>query len=108
MSPLGWLTVTEIKQIGYYLGIPSEWVDKIPDDGLPNSHPDEEKFGFTYDLLDRWIRKSDSKFTQNELDDIKKIQKMYDNSAFKREPMAAFTPSTDMLFIPDPEVAKQS
>ena len=108
MSPLGWLTVTEIKQIGHYLGIPSEWVDKTPDDGLPNSHPDEEKFGFTYDLLDRWIRKSDSKFTQNELDDIKKIQKMYDNSAFKREPMAAFTPSTDMLFIPDPEVAKQS
>ena len=101
MSPLGWLTVTEIKQIGYYLGIPSEWVDKTPDDGLPNSHPDEEKFGFTYDLLDRWIRTPNSTFTQNELDDIKKIQKMYNNSEFKREPMAAFTLSADMLSVPD-------
>lgn len=106
MSPLGCLTVTEIKQIGHYLGIPSEWVDKTPDDGLPNSHPDEEKFGFTYDLLDRWIRTPDSKHTQNELDDLEKIQKMYENSAFKREPMATFTLSIDMLYVPDPEVAK--
>ncbi|MCQ2168010.1 MAG: NAD(+) synthase [Bacteroidales bacterium] len=55
-SPLGGLVVQEIKGIGHALGIPSEWVEKTPDDGLPHSCSDEEKFGFTYSLLDRYIR----------------------------------------------------
>ena len=55
-SPLGGLTVQEIKGIGHALGIPAKWVDKIPDDGLPHSCSDEQKFGFTYDTLDRYIR----------------------------------------------------
>ena len=55
-SPLGGLTVQEIKGIGHALGIPAKWVDKIPDDGLPHSCSDEQKFGFTYEVLDRYIR----------------------------------------------------
>lgn len=55
-SPLGGLVVQEIKGIGHALGIPSEWVEKTPDDGLPHSCSDEEKFGFTYAVLDRYIR----------------------------------------------------
>lgn len=55
-SPLGGLTVQEIKGIGHALGLPAPWVDKTPDDGLPHSRPDEEKFGFTYEVLDRYIR----------------------------------------------------
>lgn len=55
-SPLGELVVTEIRGIGHALGIPSVWVDKIPDDGLPHSCSDEQKFGFTYEVLDRYIR----------------------------------------------------
>lgn len=55
-SPLGKLVVREIRGIGHALGLPSAWVDKIPDDGLPNSCPDEEKFGFSYDTLDTYIR----------------------------------------------------
>lgn len=58
MSPMSFMTVSEIKQIGYFLGIPHKWVDKIPDDGLPCSSPDEEKLGFTYESLDKWIRNS--------------------------------------------------
>lgn len=55
-SPLGELTVQEIKGIGHAMGLPGKWVDKVPDDGLPHSCSDEEKFGFTYETLDRYIR----------------------------------------------------
>lgn len=55
-SPLGGLVVREIRGIGHHLGIPAKWVDKTPDDGLPHSCSDEEKFGFTYDVLDTYIR----------------------------------------------------
>ena len=55
-SPLGKLTVQEIRGIGHALGLPAKWVDKVPDDGLPHSCSDEQKFGFTYEVLDRYIR----------------------------------------------------
>ena len=60
VEPIGNFTVAEVKAIGRELGIPSKWVDKIPDDGLPNSCPDDEKFekwGFSYALLDKYISK---------------------------------------------------
>lgn len=55
-SPLGSLVVQEIRGIGHALGIPAKWVDKVPDDGLPHSCSDEQKFGFTYETLDKYIR----------------------------------------------------
>lgn len=55
-SPMCHLTVTEVKAIGHALGIPEKWVEKTPDDGLPGSSPDEVKFGFTYETLDKYIR----------------------------------------------------
>lgn len=55
-SPFGRLCVREVRGIGHELGLPAKWVDKTPDDGLPCSSPDEAKFGFTYETLDRYIR----------------------------------------------------
>ena len=81
LEPLGKLTVHEVKQLGYVLGIPRELVDKTPDDGLPNSKPDEEKFGFSYDMLDEYICDCNS---DNVPTDIKlKIQDMHNKSLFK-------------------------
>ena len=54
-SPLSNLTVTEVKQIGYELGLPRELVDKVPIDGLCGK-TDEENLGFTYAELDIYIR----------------------------------------------------
>lgn len=54
-SPLSSLTVTEVKEIGYLLGLPKELVEKIPIDGL-SGKTDEENLGFTYAELDRYIR----------------------------------------------------
>ena len=54
-APLQNLTVTEIKQIGHYLGLPADLVDKDPSDGLCGS-TDEDAFGFSYNELDLYIR----------------------------------------------------
>lgn len=54
-SPISCFTVTELRQIGRYLGLPLELVDKVPIDGLCGK-TDEENLGFTYAELDRYIR----------------------------------------------------
>ena len=87
-APLSKLTVTEIYQIGDYLGIPYWWVHKVPDDGLPHSSPDEEKFGFSYAELDRYIREGiEPEGKCNNSDELKidKIRRMYENNKFKTE-----------------------
>lgn len=57
-SPLSDLTVTELLQIGDELGLPKELVYKVPTDGLCGK-TDEENLGFTYAMLDRYIRGED-------------------------------------------------
>ena len=54
-APLGGLTVAEVKAIGKELGLPVELVDKTPSDGL-SGKSDEDNLGFTYAVLDRYIR----------------------------------------------------
>ena len=54
-SPLSNYTVTEVKEIGHYLGLPAELVDKTPADGLCGKS-DEDNLGFTYHELDDYIR----------------------------------------------------
>lgn len=54
-SPLSNLTVTEVKQIGKALGLPEEFVEKVPSDGLCGK-TDEDNLGFTYNVLDKYIR----------------------------------------------------
>lgn len=62
-EPLGDITCRRVIEVGHYLGLPKEWVDKTPDDGLPNSEPDDDKFakwGFSYKTLDDFIEKGSS------------------------------------------------
>ena len=54
-SPLGGLTVGEVKQVGRALGLPGNLVEKRPSDGL-SGRSDEDNLGFTYRVLDRYIR----------------------------------------------------
>ncbi len=55
VTPLANLTVTEVKAIGKYIGLPIELVDKAPSDGLCGK-TDEDNLGFTYAVLDHYIR----------------------------------------------------
>jgi len=80
-SPLGNLTVTEVRAIGHELGIPSKWVDKTPDDGLPHSSPDEVKLGFTYAELDHYIREG----IEPEPEKKEKMDRLYRINQFKRD-----------------------
>ena len=54
-SPLGGLTVQEVKAIGRELGLPIDLVEKTPADGLTDKS-DEDNLGFTYAVLDHYIR----------------------------------------------------
>lgn len=54
-SPLGGFTTDEVIEIGRQLEIPEKYLVKIPEDGL-TGRSDEEKLGFTYAVLNRYIR----------------------------------------------------
>lgn len=87
-SPLSHLTVQEIKAIGHLLDLPKELVEKIPIDGLCGK-TDEDNLGFTYAVLDRYIR-------EGEIDDpeIKKlIDDKHAKNLFKLQLMPAFVPN---------------
>ncbi len=89
-SPLSRLTVGEVKQIGYLLGVPRELVDKVPIDGLCGK-TDEDNLGFTYAELDRYIR-------TGEIEDMAKkelIDRKHKANLFKLELMPCFEPDLD-------------
>lgn len=86
-SPMCHLTVTEVKEIGRYLGLPDSLVDKTPIDGL-SGKTDEDNLGFTYAVLDRYIR-------TGEIDDEKTkelIDRRHKANLFKLELMPQFRP----------------
>lgn len=87
-SPMSFLTVTEVKEIGKLLGLPKELVEKTPIDGLCGK-TDEENLGFTYAELDRYIR-------EGVIEDKEKkalIDRKHKANLFKLEFMPCFRPS---------------
>lgn len=86
-SPMSNLTVTEVKEIGYLLGLPKELVDKTPIDGLCGKS-DEENLGFTYAELDVYIRTGE--IADKEKKEI--IDKKHKANLFKLELMPCFKP----------------
>ena len=84
-APLGKLTVREVKAIGKYLGLPANLVDKVPSDGLTD-RTDEDNLGFTYAVLDRYIREG---VCEDEA--VKaKIDRLHKMNEFKLKPIPAF------------------
>jgi NAD+ synthase len=84
-SPLSHLTVTEVKAVGRELGLPSAYTEKMPEDGL-SGLSDEENLGFTYAVLDRYIREGicEDKETKE------KIDKLHKNNLHKLELMPSY------------------
>ncbi len=70
-SPLSDLTVTEVLAVGDELGLPYDLVHKVPTDGLCGK-TDEENLGFTYAMLDKYIRGED------DLSDVPEIKEKID------------------------------
>ena len=91
-SPLAGLTVQEVKEIGKYLGLPIDLVDKTPSDGLCGSS-DEDKLGFTYAVLDKYIRTGvcEDETTKQRIDYLNKL------NAFKLKPIPGYFPKNELL-----------
>ncbi len=90
-SPLCGFTVQEVKAIGRLLGLPGELVDKVPIDGLCGK-TDEDNLGFTYAVLDRYIR-------TGEIDDQATkeiIDKKHKANLFKLRYMDCFDPGIEV------------
>ena len=86
-SPCSQLTVDEVKQLGRALGLPDVLVDKTPIDGLCGK-TDEDNLGFTYAVLDRYIR-------TGEIDDPAtkaRIDRLHRQNLFKLSYMPCFQP----------------
>ena len=86
-SPLSNLTVTEVKEVGRALGLPDEFIEKPPSDGLTGK-TDEDNIGFTYEMLDTYILTGSS--GDEALDE--KIKAKHEANLFKLQPMPAFRP----------------
>ena len=86
-SPLSDLTVTEVLQVGEYLGLPDELVHKVPIDGLCGK-TDEENLGFTYAMLDRYIRGEDDLSSVPEIKE--KIDRLHRANLHKLQLMPKF------------------
>lgn len=81
-EPLGNITCRQVVEVGHYLEIPNKWVDKTPDDGLPNSEPDDDKFakwGFSYKTLDEFLENG----TCGDANTDTAIEKMHSKTKFK-------------------------
>ena len=68
-SPMSSFTTEEIRAMGRHLGLPAVLIDKVPSDGL-SGMSDEDKLGFTYEVLNRYIRtgKIDDPATKERID----------------------------------------
>lgn len=101
-SPISCFTASEVVAIGRVLGIPERFLIKPPSDGLCGQ-TDEDKLGFTYKLLDEYLREPDlyteaaiegRDISQSEKDTIRaaieKIGRLHRQNSFKHMPMAAF------------------
>ncbi len=86
-SPCSNITVAEMKEIGALLGLPDILINKVPSDGLCGK-TDEDNLGFTYAVLDRYIRTGeiDDENTKERIDYLHKVNQ------FKLQLMPSFKP----------------
>ncbi len=84
-SPLGKLTVQEVKEMGFYLGLPQNLVEKVPSDGLTD-RTDEDNLGFTYAVLDRYIRTGVCEDAETKA----RIDRLHALNEFKLKPIPCF------------------
>ena len=87
VSLLGKLTVQEVKVLGHELGLPKNLVDKTPSDGLCGNS-DEQKLGFTYAVLDRYIREG----ICEDVSIRQRIDTLHRQNKFKLELIPTFEP----------------
>ncbi len=86
-SPLGGLTVQEVVAVGLELGLPVDLVKKTPSDGLCGK-TDEDNLGFTYAVLDHYIRTGECEDPEAKA----LIDRKHRMNLFKLKPIPHFEP----------------
>lgn len=84
-SPISRFTVQEVKAIGRYLGLSEKFTEKPPLDGLCGK-TDEDNLGFTYAVLDAYIREG----IEPEPEIKAKIDRLHKLNLFKLKYMECF------------------
>ena len=84
-SPISHFTVQEVKALGRYLGLPEKFVEKPPIDGLCGK-TDEDNLGFTYAVLDAYIREG----VEPEPETKARIDRLHEINKFKLKYMDCF------------------
>lgn len=84
-SPICRFTVGEVKAIGRYLGLPEKFIEKPPADGLCGK-TDEENLGFSYAVLDAYIREGIAPPAEIK----QKIDRLHEMNLFKLRYMDCF------------------
>lgn len=84
-APLGGMTKTEVVAVGDTLGLPEHLVHKIPSDGLCHK-TDEDNFGFSYTVLDHYIRTGECENVNAK----EKIDALHQKNQFKFKPIPSF------------------
>ena len=87
-SPLANLTSDEVVAVGDICGLPYELTHKVPADGLCGK-TDEDNFGFTYEVLNKYIRTG----ICEDIEVKAKIDKLHEKNLFKLQPIPSFHPT---------------
>jgi len=90
-SPLANLTVTEVRLLGKELALPVKFIEKTPEDGL-SGLSDEDNLGFTYAVLDKYIRES----ICEDIDIMAKIDKLHQTNLHKLSLIPSFKPNCNL------------
>lgn len=80
LLPLASFVKSEIRELANALNIPDIVINKPPTAGLWANQTDEKEMGFSYDVLDKYIKTGDGPE-----DIVKKIKRMNKASSHKRE-----------------------
>ena len=84
-SILSSFTKTECRELAREVGLPERFIVKVPEDGM-SGKSDEEKLGFTYEVLDHYIR-------TGEIDDLaikERIDRLHRINLHKLLPMPGY------------------
>ena len=92
-SPLSNLTTDEVIAIGEECGLPTELTRKAPTDGLCGK-TDEDNFGFTYKVLNQYIRTG----VCDDEEVKRKIDAMHRKNLFKLRKMPSFFMDDDIRY----------
>lgn len=79
LLPLADFVKYEIRELAKALGIPDLIIEKAPSAGLWANQTDEEEMGFSYDILDNYIKSG-----EGDAEVVRKIKTMNEKSQHKR------------------------